>query len=360
MESSTWWFCAGAKATAGEPLQRPHCQRYTGVWIWSYFHFVQSSPRLRHRLKPMTPLTAPFPAYFSHRRSLIPVWFSGNGYVKITRSRVWGSHCVKAENGLPCRLSVDFAAQVGWNLWEETKPSPPFGLARRNVALLLATGSLKWTTNRLCLVFDFAVASMTTQTPTVSWRCCRVSSRRHCLIGRRRKRMETWSRSPREFFRKTRSPTSTVRNKSCDCCLRCTDFCRLYKYFRVHSHFLVSAPSTAECDLSFAFLWFAVNLCLSCMLFLSYLRLHRPASHGKCQPHGVRCQSAPIQSAISVLPDLWPADRPQKHRQDDLLEQIRTKDSICKALLINILWCFGAYKVPGYSNTLKDLGFRIK
>lgn len=116
MESSTSWFCAGAKATAGETLQQHHCQRYTGVRILSYFHFVQSSPRLRHRLKPMTPPTAPFPAYFSHRRSLIPVLFSGNDYVKITRSRVWGSHYVMAENGLPCRLSEYSAAQLGWNL----------------------------------------------------------------------------------------------------------------------------------------------------------------------------------------------------------------------------------------------------
>lgn len=125
MESSTSWFCAGAKAMAGEPLQQHHCQRYPGVWIWSYFHFVQSSPRLRHRLKPMTPPTAPFPAYFSHCRSLIPVWFSGNDYVKITRSREWGSHCVKAENGLPCRLSEYFAAQVGWSLWSRQNPLLP-------------------------------------------------------------------------------------------------------------------------------------------------------------------------------------------------------------------------------------------
>lgn len=96
MESSTSWFCAGAKAMAGE---QHHCQRYTGVWIWSYFHFVQSSPRLRHGLKPMTPPTAPFPAYFSHRTSLIPVSFSGNDYVKITRSRVWGSHVLRLRMG---------------------------------------------------------------------------------------------------------------------------------------------------------------------------------------------------------------------------------------------------------------------
>lgn len=225
-ESSTSWFCAGAKATAGEPLQQHHCQRYIGVWIWS-FHFVQSSPRLRHRLKPMTPPTAPFAAYSSHRRSLIPVWFSGNDYVKITLSRVWGSHCVKAENGLPCRLSEYFAAQVGWNLWRRQNPLLPLDWLA-GMWHCFWSRSRKWTTNRLCLVFEFAVASMTTQTPTVSWRCCRVSSRRHCLIGRRRNRMETWSRSPSKFFRKTRSPTSTVRNKSCGCCLRRTDFCHLY------------------------------------------------------------------------------------------------------------------------------------
>lgn len=67
MESSTSWFCAGAKAMAGELLQQNHCHCCIGVWgfFWSYFHFVQSSPRLRHRLKHTTAPTAPFPAYFS-------------------------------------------------------------------------------------------------------------------------------------------------------------------------------------------------------------------------------------------------------------------------------------------------------
>lgn len=91
----------------------------------------------------------------------------------------------------------------------------------------------------------------------------------------------------------------------------------------------------------------------------SYLRLHWPASHGKCQPHGVRRQPAPIQSAISILPDLWPADRPQKHCQDDLLEQIRRKDSICKALLSTCFDIMVHQKSRHYNNTSKDLGFSI-
>lgn len=150
MESSTSWFCAGAKAMAGEPLQQHHCQHYIGVWIWSHFLFVQSSPRLRHRLKPMTPPTAPFPAYSSHRRSLIPVWFSGNHYVKITRSRVWGSH---GWEWTSLQAQWVFCGTSRLKPLKKTKPSPPFGLARRNVALLLVAGSRKWTTNCLSCVW---------------------------------------------------------------------------------------------------------------------------------------------------------------------------------------------------------------
>lgn len=80
-----------------------------------------------------------------------------------------------------------------------------------------------------------------------------------------------------------------------------------------------------------------------CMLFFSFFlydfsvgmlrsRLHWPAPCGKCQPHRVRSQLAPVQSPFPDVPGLWPADRAQEHCQDDLLEQIWREDSICKGL----------------------------
>lgn len=59
-------------------------------------------------------------------------------------------------------------------------------------------------------------------------------------------------------------------------------------------------------------------------------RLHWSASCGKCQPHWVCSKFALVQSPFRDLPDIWPADRTQELCQDDLLEQIWRKDSICK------------------------------
>lgn len=64
--------------------------------------------------------------------------------------------------------------------------------------------------------------------------------------------------------------------------------------------------------------------------FVHVSRLHRPASCGKCQPHRVRSQLAPVQPPFPNLPDLWPEDGAQEHCPDDLLEQIRREDSVCK------------------------------
>lgn len=268
--------------------------------------------------------------------------------------------CVKAENGLPCRLSAYFAAEAGCSLCSRQNPLLPLDWPTGMWHCFWSQGheSGPLTVCVLCLNLQqhpwplrlplFPEDAAGSAEGDTVWLAGEENAWRHgpevpaSCSGKQGRLHQRWG---------TRAvvvavPTSAAYiNNSTE------------SPMRVHSHFLVSA---AECELSVAFLWFAINLCLSCMPFLSYLRLHRPASHGKCQPHRVRCQSAPIQSTISVLPDLWPADRPQKHRQDDLLEQIRTKDSICKALLINILWYFGAYKVQRYSNTLKDLGFSIK
>lgn len=70
-----------------------------------------------------------------------------------------------------------------------------------------------------------------------------------------------------------------------------------------------------------------LNVCVSP---LARFRLLRPASGGERQPHGGRRQFAPVQSAFPGLPDLRPADGAQEHCEDDLLQQIRREDSICK------------------------------
>lgn len=67
---------------------------------------------------------------------------------------------------------------------------------------------------RLFVLSHSAVASTITQTPTVSWSCCRASSRRRFFIGRTASRRETWSQSPRESSKKTRLLTSMVRNQT--------------------------------------------------------------------------------------------------------------------------------------------------
>lgn len=176
------------------------------LYVLSCIHFAQSPPGLWHDHKHMSPPAVPFPAYFSlwPCRSHIPIWFVVCSLFERLHiaecERLLNSHCVKGENGVFCSTS-------SLKCLRETNSSPPSGLTRRNAALLLVAGSQKWTSNTLCLSFQFAVASMTTQTPTVSWRCCRVSWRRHCLIGQKRNCTETWYRSHSEFFRKTRLPT---------------------------------------------------------------------------------------------------------------------------------------------------------
>lgn len=86
-------------------------------------------------------------------------------------------------------------------------PNPRHFLQRGCAMLVLPQGSrnegIVWRCTLVCLL-QFAVASTTTQTRTVSWSCCRVSWRRRSLTGQRVNHTETWFRSHREFFRKTR------------------------------------------------------------------------------------------------------------------------------------------------------------
>lgn len=72
-------------------------------------------------------------------------------------------------------------------------------------------------------------------------------------------------------------------------------------------------------------------------------RLHWSASCGKCQPHWVCSKLALVQSPFRDLPDIWPADRTQELCQDDLLEQIWRKDSICKQFLVFFVFLFLNY-----------------
>lgn len=89
-----------------------------------------------------------------------------------------------------------------------------------------------------------------------------------------------------------------------------------------------------------------------CVCVFAYFRLPRPAPRGKRQPHGVRGQFAPVQSAFPDLPDFWPAHGAQEHCEDDLHQQIRGEDSICKGLAFFCLFWYilhGNVPSPGRS-----------
>lgn len=90
------------------------------------------------------------------------------------------------------------------------------------------------------------------------------------------------------------------------------------------------------------FQWRPPQKSVLCSCLFARFRLHRSASCGKRQPHGVCGELAPVQPSVRDLPDLRPAHGTQEHRQDDLLEQIRRKDSIRKCLFWLVLKCFWA------------------
>ena len=75
-----------------------------------------------------------------------------------------------------------------------------------------------------------------------------------------------------------------------------------------------------------------VCVCVCLCVCVCVFRLPGPASCGECQPHWECSQFAPVQSPFPGVPDLWPADRPQEHCEDDILEPIWREDSFCKGL----------------------------